>query len=87
MEIVKVDRQGRFYLPKAVRKAAGIEEETVLEVSASKGQIVLRVREESVAKTGRGIFKIKKHLEDVDKEIRERSSQKALGELDEIRRR
>ncbi len=87
MEIVKVDSQGRFYLPKSVREAAGIKEEAILEVAASKGQIVLRVREGSVAKKGKGVFKIQKHVEDVDKEIRKRSLQKVLGEIDEIRRR
>jgi len=87
MEVVKVDSQGRFYLPKAIRKAAGIEGETVLEITASRGQIILKVREESVAKAGRGAFKIKGHIEDVDREIRERALQKVLGELDEIRRR
>jgi len=31
MEIVKVDRQGRFYLPKAIREAAGIDDQSILE--------------------------------------------------------
>jgi len=87
MEVVKVDSQGRFYLPKAIRKAAGIEGETVLEIMASRGQIILKVREESVAKAGRGAFKIKGRIEDVDRKVRERALQKVLGELDEIRRR
>jgi len=31
MEIVKVDRQGRFYLPKAIREVAGIDDQSILE--------------------------------------------------------
>ena len=84
---MKVDKQGRFYLPRAIRKEAGIEEEAILEAIASEGQIILKVREKSVAKTGRGLFRIKKHIKDVDKEIREASLQKALDEMDELRRR
>ncbi|MFQ6074853.1 MAG: AbrB/MazE/SpoVT family DNA-binding domain-containing protein [Candidatus Bathyarchaeia archaeon] len=87
MAVVKMDSQGRFYLPKAIRRAAGIDEETLLEVTASEGQIILRVREAIIAKTGRGIFRIKRHIEDVDGEIEEGSLQRALGEMNEIRRR
>jgi len=82
-----MDRQGRFYLPKSIRRVAGIDEETVLEVTASEGQIILRAREASITKTGRGIFRIGRHIEDVDEEIEEKSLQKALGEMNEIRRR
>jgi len=81
-----MDSQGRFYLPKAIKKAARINEETVLEATASEGQIILRARKTSIAKTGRGIFRIEKHIEDVDEEIKEKSLQKALGEMNEIRR-
>jgi|GEM_PF-2749813 len=87
MEVVRVDGQGRFYLPRTVRKQAGIEGEAVLEAAASKGQVTLRVRKGSVAKSGRGAFKVRKHIEDVDREIEKSSLQKVLGELNEIRRR
>jgi len=87
VEILRIDSQGRFYLPKNIRKAAGIEGSTVLEVIASEGEIVLRARKESVAKGSRGIFKVKNHIGDLDKEIKEKSLQESLGELDEIRRR
>lgn len=87
MEIVKVDRQGRFYIPKDIRRAAGIDEETVLEITVSKGEIVLRARKKSIAREGRGVFKIRRPIIDVDKEIREKSIEKSLGDLDEIHRR
>ncbi len=87
MEVVKVDRQGRFYIPKDIRRAAGIDEETVLEITFSEGEIVLRARKRSVAREGRGVFKIRRHIEDVDKEIGEKSVEKSMGELDEVRRR
>jgi len=87
MEIVKVDRQGRFYLPKAIREAVGIDDQSVLEVTASKGEIVLRLKKQSIARDSRGIFRIAKHFEDIDREIREKSKEKSLGELNEIRRR
>jgi AbrB family looped-hinge helix DNA binding protein len=87
MEIVKVDRQGRFYLPKEVRKAAGIDEGTVLDVTVSHGEIVLRARKQSIARDGRGVFRVKRPVEDVDREIKEKSIEKSLGELDEVRRR
>lgn len=87
MEFVKVDGQGRIYLPRVVRETVGIKPETVLEITATKGRITLSVRKESVAESGRGIFKITRSIENVDKEIRERSLQRALGELSEIRGR
>lgn len=86
MELVKIDRHGRFYLRKEIRKAAGIDDETVLEVTASEGKIVLTPRKESIAKASRGIFKINRHIDDVDKEIEEKSLKKILGELDDLRR-
>jgi len=87
MEFVKVDSQGRVYLPRGVREAAGLEPETVLEVTATEGRITLTVRGESVAESGRGVFRIKRPIGDVDREIRERSLRAAAGELDEIRGR
>ncbi|MFQ5711479.1 MAG: AbrB/MazE/SpoVT family DNA-binding domain-containing protein [Candidatus Geothermarchaeales archaeon] len=87
MDFVKVDNQGRIYLPKVVRETVGIKPDSVLELTATKGKITLSVRGESVAESGRGVFKITRSIEDVDKEIRERSLQRALGELSEIRGR
>lgn len=87
MELAKVDNQGRVYLSKSVREAAGIKPETVLEITTTRGTITLSVREGSAAESGRGVFKIERSIEDVDKEIRKRSLKAALGELSEIRRR
>jgi len=87
MEFAKVDGQGRVYLPKAVREAAGIEKETVLEVTAGEGKVILKTRRESVAESSKGIFKLKEHIEDVDEAIRKWSVQAGVRELSEIRRR
>jgi len=85
MEFVKVDTQGRVYLSKAVREVAGIKGEAVLEVTAVEGKIVLSRREENVAESSRGVFKLRRRIGDVDEEIRKRSVQAGLGELNEIR--
>jgi len=87
MEMAKVDKQGRVYLPKAVRKAVGIRKKAVLEVRVDEGKIILSRRRGSVAESGRGIFKLKHPIEDVDEEIRKRSIEAGMGELYEIRGR
>ena len=87
MEIVRVDDQGRVYLPKAVRAAAAVGKGAVLEIRVIEGKIVLTKRRESIAESSRGIFKLKEHIKDVDKEIMNRSVELGLRELKEIRRK
>ena len=49
-----------------MREAAGIKGGAVLEVTAVEGKIVLSKRDERVAKSGRGIFKLRRRVGDVD---------------------
>lgn len=84
---MRMDKHGRIYLPRSVKRAAGIEGQAVLEATASKGRIVLTVREAGVARGARGIFRLREHVKDVDEEIRRASLRATVGELDEIRRR
>lgn len=79
-EITGVDAQGRVYLPKGIRKKAGIDANTLFNIEIKGKRIILKPRK-SVARTGRGIFKLKRPIKDVDRLIKRYSYEKARNEL------
>ncbi len=85
--VTRVDKTGRVYLPQALREAAGIGVNSIVNVEIRDGTVVLRKRVKKVAKNARGIFRLKAHVEDVDYEVRRLSADDARRELSEIRRR
>ncbi len=87
MAISKVDRTGRVYIPGDLRQALGIGANEAVEVNIDGGKIVLEKKKSSVAAKGRGLFKLKSHVKDVDVEIRRGSMKAVTRELREIRRR
>jgi len=87
MAVSRVDKMGRVYLPKDVRHALSIASDEPLDVNVVGEKIVLERKRKSVAEEARGIFKLKKRVENVDLEIHKQSVRAAARELREIRRR
>lgn len=87
MAVSRVDKMGRVYLPRDVRSALGIASDEALDVNVVGEKIVLERRKGSVADEARGIFKLKKHIEDVDLEIRRQSAKTVAREFRALRRR
>jgi bifunctional DNA-binding transcriptional regulator/antitoxin component of YhaV-PrlF toxin-antitoxin module len=85
--VTKIDRSGRVYLPRAIRKAARIGADAVLDLEAHEGEVILRRRTTSIAEKSRGLFKLRIHVEDLDRVIHTISAEEMEKELDEIRRR
>jgi len=80
METTFVDRQGRLYLPKKLRVEVGIKEGAMLSLRREDKKIVLE-QTKGIARTARGIFKLKNKIKDIDKLIEEYSYQEAVREL------
>jgi len=74
--IVKIDEQGRIYLPKKLRNTI---EERVFEVRKEKGNLIFEPI--NVAQEGRGIFKVEKPIRDIDKKIEEYTREAVTDEL------
>ncbi len=55
-ETIIVDRNGRVYLPKFIRKLLRLEPNSIMEVAVLDDQVILR-RVDSVAQSGRGMFR------------------------------
>ncbi len=87
LAVSKIDKTGRVYIPGDLREALGMSPNEVLEVNVEGERIILERKKSSVAMKGRGLFKLKKRVEDVDVEIREGSLKTVARELREIRRR
>ena len=87
LAISKVDKTGRVYIPGDLRDALGISPNEVIEINKEGEKLVLERKKNHIAAKGRGIFKLKRHLEDVDVEIRKGSLKAATRELREIHRR
>ncbi len=87
MAVSKVDKTGRVYIPGDLREALGIGLNEVVEVNVKGERLVLEKKKSRVATRGRGLFKLSRHVEDVDVEIRKGSLKTASRELREIRRR
>ncbi len=87
MAKARLDQTGKVYIPRVIRKAAGIREGDLLDVKAQDSYVVIRRSKLRIAKQGRGQFKLKSSIKDVDREIERLSRIAAAGELGEIRRR
>lgn len=87
LAVSKVDKTGRVYIPGDLREALGIGPGEVVEVNVQGERIIVERKKSSVAVKGRGLFKLKRHVKDVDVEIRKGSLRAAARELREIRRR
>ena len=74
--IVKIDEQGRIYLPKELRD---IIEETIFEVREEKGKLIFDPV--NIAQEGRGIFKVEKPIRDIDEKIKEYTREAVEDEL------
>ena len=62
--IVKIDEQGRIYLPKKLRNSI---KERVFEVREEKGNLILDPKNSALE--GRGIFSVETPIRDIDKKI------------------
>lgn len=87
LAVSKVDKTGRVYIPGDLREALGIGPGEVVEVNVQGERIIVERKKSSVAVKGRGLFKLKRHVKDVDVEIRKGSLRAAARELRAIRRR
>ena len=87
LAISKVDKTGRVYIPGDLREALGIGLNEIVEVNVEGKRLILERKKSSVSAKGRGLFRIKRHVEDVDMEIRKGSLRATARELREIRRR
>ncbi len=87
LTVSKVDKTGRVYIPGDLREALGIGPNEVVEVNVEGERLILEKKKSSVAAKGRGLFKLRRHVEDVDVEIRKGSLKTAAREQREIRRR
>src|SRR5207245_4726661 len=85
--ISKVEKTGRVYSPGDLREALGIGPNEVVEVNVEGERLILERMKSSVSAKGRGLFKLKRHVRDVDMEIRKGSLRATARELREIRRR
>ena len=54
--VTKVDTRGRVYLPGALRRAAGLGTNTVVEIETRRGQVILTEQHTAVATSSRGII-------------------------------
>ncbi|OLE90556.1 AbrB/MazE/SpoVT family DNA-binding domain-containing protein [Candidatus Bathyarchaeota archaeon] len=87
LAISKVDKTGRVYIPGELREALGIGPNELVEVNVEGERLIMERKKISVSTKGRGLFKLKRHVEDVDMEIRKGSLRATARELREIRRR
>lgn len=61
-EMLQIDRNGRIYLPKFIRRILRLEPNSQLEISVMDDQVILR-RVDSVAQKGRGMFRQKANVQ------------------------
>jgi AbrB family looped-hinge helix DNA binding protein len=67
-ETIVVDRNGRVYLPKFIRKLLRLQANSLMEVRIDDDRVVLK-KVESIAEYGRGMFK-HRELRDVREALR-----------------
>jgi AbrB family looped-hinge helix DNA binding protein len=67
-----VDRNGRVYLPKLIRKLLGLGPNSLMEVAVDDDRVVLK-KVDSVAEYGRGMFK-RRDLNDPVRAVRTAAS-------------
>ncbi len=75
-ETVKIDEQGRIYLPKNLRERM---KERVFTVREEKGKFVFEPV--TAAKDGRGIFKVKEPINNIDEKIEKYTRELVKDEL------
>jgi bifunctional DNA-binding transcriptional regulator/antitoxin component of YhaV-PrlF toxin-antitoxin module len=74
--IVKIDEQGRIYLPKKLRNSI---KERVFMVREEKGNLIFEPV--NVAEEGRGIFSVETPIRDIDKKIEQYTQEAVTDEL------
>jgi bifunctional DNA-binding transcriptional regulator/antitoxin component of YhaV-PrlF toxin-antitoxin module len=74
--IVKIDEQGRIYLPKRLRNSI---KERVFMVRKEKGNLIFEPV--NVAEEGRGIFSVETPIRDIDKKIEQYTKEAVTDEL------
>lgn len=74
--IVKIDEQGRIYLPKKLRMHL---KERVFEVREEKGKLIFEPI--NVAQEGRGIFKVETPICNIDERIEKYTREAVKDEL------
>ena len=75
-ETVKIDEQGRIYLPKKLRERM---KERVFTVREEKGKFVFEPV--TAAKNSRGIFKVKEPINNIDEKIEKYTRELVKDEL------
>ncbi|MBU7027885.1 MAG: transcriptional regulator [Theionarchaea archaeon] len=75
-KIVKMDEQGRIYLPKELREKM---KERVFMVKEEKGTFVFEPVD--MAQEGRGIFKAKEPIDNIDEKIEQYTRELVKDEL------
>ena len=73
---VKIDEQGRIYLPKKLRDTI---KERVFKVKQEKGKLIFEPVH--VAQEGRGIFKVETPIRDIDEKIEKYTREAVRDEL------
>jgi AbrB family looped-hinge helix DNA binding protein len=58
---IVVDRNGRVYLPKFIRRLLRLEPNSIMEVAVMDDQVILK-RVDSVVEQGRGMFRGSKNV-------------------------
>ncbi len=84
MAKARLDQTGKVYIPRVIRNAAGIKEGDLLDVEAQDSHVLLRKSKLRIAKLGRGQFKLKRTIKDVDRQIEQLST--TAAELSEKHR-
>ena len=74
--IVRIDKQGRIYLPKELRS---VIKERVFEVREEKGKLIFEPV--NFAQEGKGIFTVEKPIRDIDTKIEEYTREAVKDEL------
>ncbi len=81
--ISKIDKNGRIYIPKQLRKILGLKPGDLVEINI-KGQILVIKRAKTIAERGKGVFKPIKGIntDDIDKLIEAYSFLEAMEDLE-----
>ncbi len=81
--ISKIDKNGRIYIPKQLRKILGLKPGDLVEINI-KEQILVIKRAKSIAERGKDVFKPIKRIstDDIDKLIEAYSFLEAMEDLE-----
>jgi len=75
-EIIRMDEEGRIYIPKKMRKTM---ESKIFHIREEKGEYVLQPIH--ATEKGKGIFTVKKPIENIDEKIKKYSQELLKDEL------